>query len=101
MCFTAIPGKTGLPATRNVPTPTRKQKPNQVPKKVAAPKKTATAVLIENPSFIGGTLQKKNENTKTYSQYKQNVRAQNAKQHSLRVRPLRESLRQFNHQRLS
>lgn len=90
MRITVIPGQTGCLATRNVAPAPRRQKKDATQKCVVAHKK-APVVIIDEPRFQGGTLEKQLENTMTYRRYKRNVRAHNDRQHT-RPRSFRQSI---------
>lgn len=89
MCYTAIPGQTGCLAARNMVFVPRAR---VIQSQKSAAKPQIRTMLRGESSFGGGPLEKKNESDKSSRQYKMNVRAANAKQHS-RMRPKRTTIR--------
>jgi len=88
MCFIAIPGQTGCLALRNVPPTRLRAAVMQTPGRIGS-------VLPRGETrFSGGTLVKKSSVSRGSSRQAENIRAQNAKQHS-RVRPKRTTIRRF------
>lgn len=89
MCFTAIPGRTGLLVARDVAAPVKRKKAIQ---HTVAPSGQLAAVGNIGSRFYGGSREKKKKDRPLLlSHMRMNIRAQNAKQHS-RVHPKHESL---------